>query len=415
MTSQIAIQPFQQHIEQDSVYEGILKMSTPTSDNADNSHDLDELTRLSSLMDRLTNRVDNLWNETQRLNDENEKLEARTVKLETLHKVSLQHVQDKNVTTSSVESKLEAASDEVKRLSSLIESEKKRLEDENAQLERRIYNLEEKLKKKSVKLNDVYEKSVRLERLNTERAQEAKRIKELLESGSIVRGEEVLAYVTNRLEHLEIEKKRLEDELKTRTLILDETLKEESVKLDNKCFRLEEKCVRLVEEKYISLERSNKKLVQEVNQIRESIASQSAVEGATKATSQVGFFAVLTKNVVLGPKQAIQYNKIITNIGNGYDESHGYFKAPVSGLYIISASITSPVNQLCRIEIVRNGTQLAAMVGRLRDMGSQTVVVSLNENDQVWVRNFEPDGMTTVDSVSDRYFSTFSVALIAAS
>lgn len=102
-------------------------------------------------------------------------------------------------------------------------------------------------------------------------------------------------------------------------------------------------------------------------------------------------------------------------IGNGYDESHGNFKAPVSGLYIISASIASPPNQHCRIEIVRNGIQLAAMVGLLRDISNQTVVVSLNENDQVWVRNWEPTIMTTVDSYSDRYFSTFSVALIAGS
>lgn len=55
------------------------------------------------------------------------------------------------------------------------------------------------------------------------------------------------------------------------------------------------------------------------------------------------------------------------------------------------------------------------MVSHLRDISNQTVVVSLNENDQVWVRNWEPTIMTTVDSLSDRYFSTFSVALIAVS
>lgn len=52
------------------------------------------------------------------------------------------------------------------------------------------------------------------------------------------------------------------------------------------------------------------------------------------------------------------------------------------------------------------------MVSHLRDISNQTVVVSLNENDQVWVRSLEP---TTVDSYSDRYFSTFSIALIAGS
>lgn len=83
---------------------------------------------------------------------------------------------------------LSKISDEVERLSSFMESEKTRLEDENAQFKSRISNLEEKLKEKSLKLDDVYEKSVRLDRSNTERAQEANRIKELLESGSVVGG-----------------------------------------------------------------------------------------------------------------------------------------------------------------------------------------------------------------------------------
>ncbi|XP_063405947.1 rab11 family-interacting protein 4B-like [Mytilus trossulus] len=397
----------------------IQKMSTPTSDNPDNSHDLDELTRLSSLMDRLTNRVDNLENENQRLSEENTRLneeirelKTMTIKLETLNIV---FVQEQKKAQELIETNFRIGADEVKRISSLMENEKTRLEEENAQFERRVYNLEEKLKEKSLKLDDVYEKSVRLDRSNTERAQEANRIKELLESGSVVGGDEVMTYVTNRLEHLETDKNCLEDELKTRTLILDETLKDESVKLDDKCSRLAEKCVRLVEEKSDSLEKSNNKLTQEVNQIRELIESQSAVEGATKVISQVGFFAVLTKSVSLGPKQAIEYNKIITNIGNGYDESHGHFKAPVSGLYIISASITSPHNQVSRLEIVRNGIQLAAMVGHLRDMANQTVVVSLNENDQcsnIVVNIIEVYGtVIQVRGVASERFLQFNILL----
>ncbi|CAG2248894.1 unnamed protein product [Mytilus edulis] len=243
-------------------------MSTPTSDNPDNSHDLDELTRLSSLMDRLTNRVDNLENENQRLSEENTRLneeirelKTTTTKLETLNIV---FVQEQKKAQELIGSNFRIGADEVERLSSFMESEKTRLEDENAQFKSRISNLEEKLKEKSLKLDDVYEKSVRLDRSNTERTQEANRIKELLESG---------------LEHLETDKKRLEDELKTRTYILDETLKDKSVKLDEKFSRLAEKCVRLVDEKSESLEKSNNELAQEVNQIRELIASQSAVEG----------------------------------------------------------------------------------------------------------------------------------------
>ncbi|XP_071141389.1 tropomyosin-like [Mytilus edulis] len=233
-------------------------MSTPTSDNPDNSHDLDELTRLSSLMDRLTNRVDNLEIENQRLSEENTRLneeirelKTTTTKLETLNIV---FVQEQKKAQELIGSNFRIGADEVERLSSFMESEKTRLEDENAQFKSRISNLEEKLKEKSLKLDDVYEKSVRLDRSNTERAQEANRIKELLESGSVVGGDEVMTYFTNSLEHLETDKKRLEDELKTRTYILDEKVKDESVKLDDKFSRLAEKCVRLVDEKSESLE-----------------------------------------------------------------------------------------------------------------------------------------------------------------
>lgn len=64
----------------------------------------------------------------------------------------------------------------------------------------------------------------------------------------------------------------MEDELKTTILILNETLNEESVKLDDKC-------VRLVEEKSANLKKSHIKLILEVNKIKESIAPQSVAGG----------------------------------------------------------------------------------------------------------------------------------------
>lgn len=100
-------------------------MSTPTSDNPDNSHDLDELTRLSSLMDRLSKKVDVLENENQRLNEEIKVLKTTTVKLETLNIV---FVQEQKKTKELFESKLEIGADEVQKLSSSMKDVTKRLE-----------------------------------------------------------------------------------------------------------------------------------------------------------------------------------------------------------------------------------------------------------------------------------------------
>ncbi|CAC5414756.1 C1QL [Mytilus coruscus] len=108
---------------------------------------------------------------------------------------------------------------------------------------------------------------------------------------------------------------------------------------------------------------------------------------ATNVISQVGFTAVLTKDIKLGTLQTIHYDKVITNIGNGYDVSHGHFKAPVNGLYIISATSCSSENERIWTEIVINGIKQAAMYGNTNDMGRHTIVVSLKQNDQVWFRD----------------------------
>ena len=48
--------------------------------------------------------------------------------------------------------------------------------------------------------------------------------------------------------------------------------------------------------------------------------------------SPVAFTAVLTHNEQLGPLQTLEYDKVITNIGNAYDSRHGHFTAPVKGI-----------------------------------------------------------------------------------
>ncbi|XP_076084054.1 uncharacterized protein LOC143054862 [Mytilus galloprovincialis] len=273
-------------------------MSTSTRDIPDNSPD--EVTRLSSLMDRLTNRVDNLENGNQRLNEENKKLKTTTLKLETLNKVFVQ--EQKKIK--------EDGAEEMKRLSSLMD-----------RLTKKVDNLENEN-----------------QRLNVENAE--------------------LKITTTKLETM------------------------------------------------------NTVFLQDLMKTKESIESKLLVGEATNAANMVGFTAVLTEDVKLGPLQTIVYDKVITNIGKGYDSNHGHFIAPVSGLYIISATSHSCNSEIWS-EIVKNKVQLAAMYGYSYDFASHTLVVSLKQNDQVWVRTFRQSA--TAHAGRDRCYCSFSGVLIAAS
>ena len=128
--------------------------------------------------------------------------------------------------------------------------------------------------------------------------------------------------------------------------------------------------------------------------------------------SPVAFTAVLTHNEQLGPLQTLEYDKVITNIGNAYDTRHGHFTAPVNGIYMLSATLCDD-DQIIRTEMVKNGVQLVAMYGDTGLLASHTIMVSLEQNDMVWVRHFK-EGISTVHAGSDRYYTSFSGALITA-
>ena len=94
----------------------------------------------------------------------------------------------------------------------------------------------------------------------------------------------------------------------------------------------------------------------------------------------VAFIAVLVHDVTLGPHQAVEFEKVMTNIGNAYDSRDGQFTVPVYGLYVSSALICSQQSSNAHIEIVRNAVQLAAIYGDDYNLGSQTIMVQFGFN-----------------------------------
>ncbi|CAG2237959.1 C1QL [Mytilus edulis] len=105
----------------------------------------------------------------------------------------------------------------------------------------------------------------------------------------------------------------------------------------------------------------------------------------------VAFTAAVNRLLTLGPNQAVQFEKIITNVGNAYDPRHGHMIVPVKGLYIISVTVFNKAADTEYIELVKNGNTLVHFYeqgGRYTPM-SQTIIVSLEKSDVVWVRNHD--------------------------
>jgi hypothetical protein len=106
--------------------------------------------------------------------------------------------------------------------------------------------------------------------------------------------------------------------------------------------------------------------------------------------SKVAFSAILTTPLALGEHQIVEYDKVLTNIGNGYDSRHGHFTAPIKAVYLFSCSMMN-IEGISKdyLEIVKNGIRVAHLYSDEDDysMATQVVIVMLEKGDMVWVRH----------------------------
>jgi hypothetical protein len=70
--------------------------------------------------------------------------------------------------------------------------------------------------------------------------------------------------------------------------------------------------------------------------------------------AKIAFYAVLTQDLSLDQHQIVEYDKVITNVGNAYDSRHGHFSSPVKGVYMMSFTLMNVGGRPMDIEMVRN-------------------------------------------------------------
>ena len=99
----------------------------------------------------------------------------------------------------------------------------------------------------------------------------------------------------------------------------------------------------------------------------------------------IGFYAILSNDIShLGDGQAIEFDQVITNIGQAYDSRHGHFTAPVSGMYLISASIMSTDKKHVNCYIVKNGSVVGYLFGGESDYQADTKQLFLTWSQATW-------------------------------
>lgn len=108
----------------------------------------------------------------------------------------------------------------------------------------------------------------------------------------------------------------------------------------------------------------------------------------------VAFYAALTDHIThAGQLQNIPFDYVLTNIGDAYTAHAGLFTAPVSGIYVFSATVTSYPHHNALFSFLKNGSPVSHMHPHSNDdspaydTASQTIVLRLNKGDDISVAN----------------------------
>ena len=122
----------------------------------------------------------------------------------------------------------------------------------------------------------------------------------------------------------------------------------------------------------------------------------------------VAFTAGITSDSSLWQGDILVFPHVITNKGQGYDNSTGKFTAPRDGTYVFTVTVVSSSNYYLSLEIVHDGvSKVRTFSTRLASYqtGTNLVVLELDRGDAVWVKRY--GGQSYLSSVPLTTFSGF--------
>ncbi|XP_062579023.1 multimerin-2-like [Saccostrea cucullata] len=128
---------------------------------------------------------------------------------------------------------------------------------------------------------------------------------------------------------------------------------------------------------------------------------------------RVAFTAGVTSSSTSWNSGTLVYNKVINNVGGGYNPNTGIFTAPVVGDYVFYVTIQSHGSNEIDIDIVLNGSSKVRAeaytysANERYDVGTNLVTLQLQKGDTVWVRYYSGTGYYTHSDVPTTTFSGF--------
>ncbi|XP_048762395.2 uncharacterized protein LOC125670973 [Ostrea edulis] len=124
----------------------------------------------------------------------------------------------------------------------------------------------------------------------------------------------------------------------------------------------------------------------------------------------VAFYAYMSSDLQPGIHHTIPFDVVKTNDGNGYHHSSGVFIAPVSGVYVFTWTIRMTLESEHSTELVVNDVVYGAIFMRTHTPEDQnvsgTVVVHVNQNDDVYIRTHVSYPYNAGNIRSDQYSRT---------
>ena len=143
----------------------------------------------------------------------------------------------------------------------------------------------------------------------------------------------------------------------------------------------------------IARENLEKKVIvlEDVNNVKSRLIDElkTQLDDVKSKKQAVALKVRLSGDVKLTAGQKLQYDTVVVNVGNSFDEESGFFRAPVSGVYIFSVTSCSKGNDWGVLNIVKD----REVIGQVRsgdndgywDCNSEVTTSYVEISSAVWV------------------------------
>lgn len=99
------------------------------------------------------------------------------------------------------------------------------------------------------------------------------------------------------------------------------------------------------------------------------------------------------------------FDKVWLNSGNVYDQNTGVFTIPMTGLYMISATVMSTRNQYLHCQLWKDNEALLWVFGTGYSTGTINPVLALSKGTRIYIKH---DNNRTNEFIFGHQFSMFS-------